>query len=313
MEANELSGVSQGIGDTAKTAIEQSTPTKAAPAIGISISNSPDLDPLGFTELHIQDAMVELARYLLVANCKLVYGGDLRQGGYTFLFSQLANQYTQPRTSGEFMVENYFAWPIHIGISKVVEYEFKANKIKIVKLDAPPGTPDPAIFLSPVTREATVIWAKSLTGMRNTIADVTRARIVIGGPVARFKGLIPGLVEEALIAIRRGQPLYLCGAFGGAVGAIISAIHTGKATALDESFQCKDPAYREFYEHWNTTESPRIDFPAINRELHQLGLSGLSRLNGLAEDENIRLFETPHIPEMIFLILKGLKAKEVLT
>ncbi len=313
MEANELSGVSQGIGDAARSAIEEATPAKIAAAIGISISNSPDLDRLGFTELHIQDAMVELARYLLVANCKLVYGGDLREGGYTFLFSQLANQYTQPRTSGEFMVENYFAWPIHVGLSKINEYEFRANKIRIIMLDAPPGTPEPNVFLKPETKEAKVIWAKSLTGMRNTIANVTRARVVIGGPVADFKGLIPGLVEEALIAIRHGQPLYLCGAFGGAVGAIIAALRTGKAGALDESFQCKDSKYKEFYEHWNNTESPRIDYQAITRELQQLGLSGLSKLNGLTDDENIRLFGTPHIPEMIFLILKGLKAKEVLT
>jgi hypothetical protein len=35
-------------------------------------------------------------------------------------------------------------------------------------------------------------------------------------------------------------------------------------------------------------------------------LAGLSTHNGLTPDENRRLFETPHIAEMIYLVLKGL-------
>jgi hypothetical protein len=54
--------------------------------IGISISNSPDLMKNGFSSTHLNDAIVEFARYFLVHGVKLAYGGDLREGGFTEVF-----------------------------------------------------------------------------------------------------------------------------------------------------------------------------------------------------------------------------------
>ena len=43
-------------------------------------------------------------------------------------------------------------------------------------------------------------------------------------------------------------------------------------------------------------------------ELQQAGVAGLN--NGLSEAENQELFETPHIPLMVSLVLKGLRARQ---
>ena len=61
--------------------------------LGISISSSPDLARLGLGELHLQDAFVEITRYLLASGGSPAYGGDLRKGGYTDLLLDLLRTY----------------------------------------------------------------------------------------------------------------------------------------------------------------------------------------------------------------------------
>lgn len=46
--------------------------------VGLSISDSPDLMSHGISNMHLDDAMVEFSRYLLVSGAKLMYGGRLK-------------------------------------------------------------------------------------------------------------------------------------------------------------------------------------------------------------------------------------------
>ena len=48
------------------------------PAIGISVSESPDMRALGLSDGHLRDAMAEIALHLLASGNSLTYGGDLR-------------------------------------------------------------------------------------------------------------------------------------------------------------------------------------------------------------------------------------------
>ena len=58
--------------------------------IGISVSDSPDLSRLGFTETHIRLAVGEIARAVFVAGGRLAYGGHLEPKGFTaFLMREL--------------------------------------------------------------------------------------------------------------------------------------------------------------------------------------------------------------------------------
>ena len=123
-------------------------------AIGISISDSPDMKVLGFGNGHLRDAMAEVATYVLASGDDLAYGGDLRENGFTWTLFELASRY--PRQPSAFVprsrenrepvdesrgirrhnvfishshadqeaatdlveqlrrVVNYFAWPVHI-------------------------------------------------------------------------------------------------------------------------------------------------------------------------------------------------------
>jgi hypothetical protein len=71
-------------------------------AVAVSVSDSPDLDVLGLSSLHLQDAATEIARHLLVAGAELVYGGDLRNDGFTLLlFELVARHWRDIRTTNE--------------------------------------------------------------------------------------------------------------------------------------------------------------------------------------------------------------------
>jgi len=51
--------------------------------------------------------------------------------------------------------------------------------------------------------------------MRNIMASNIKARIALGGQIAKYKGRLPGIAEEALIQINRKAPLFVLGGFGG--------------------------------------------------------------------------------------------------
>ena len=61
--------------------------------IAISISESHDMPALGLSDGHLRDAMAEIARHLLALGARLVYGGDLRQQGFSELLFELVSRH----------------------------------------------------------------------------------------------------------------------------------------------------------------------------------------------------------------------------
>ena len=133
-------------------------------------------------------------------------------------------------------------------------------------------------------------------------------------------------MEEAYFALKANLPTYLIGAFGGCTRAIIDALEGRKPESitldgqirLNEDFCCENSEtdktpYDERVTDFNRRAvkhgiSP-IDYAELLAVFAATGannLAALSTRNGLTPDENRRLFETPHIAEMIYLVLKGL-------
>ena len=120
-------------------------------------------------------------------------------------------------------------------------------------------------------------------------------------------GCYPGLAEEALLAKRSGKPIYLAGGFGGCTRALINALLGQKPEALTEAYQYRDAAYQAMVERHNQIPGvDPVDYTGLVGEFEGWGIAGLSRANGLTEEENRRLFETPHVIEMVCLVLRGL-------
>ncbi|MEI6947337.1 hypothetical protein V9K67_09110 [Paraflavisolibacter sp. H34] len=274
--------------------------------IGISISKSSDLASLGFADAHLENAQVEIARYLLYQGYKLAYGGDLRKEGFTRQLFMLVDNYVPLEKEKEVVLHSYLGYPIGADLTK----EEKANLKKAVHFEVLPLPPDlpampPQQMKEDKTPESRYYWFRSMSNMREKMNKAIDARIVLGGQSKGFKSKYPGIVEEVFLAMQTAKPTYLCGAFGGATQSIIEAITKKTSPRLSMNY-FTDSLYKESVALYNQKRPDEpVDYQAITTFFSNKGIEGLK--NGLTEEENKLLFSTIHIPQMISLILKGLR------
>mgnify|MGYP001276815627 CR=1 FL=1 len=277
--------------------------------VAISISDSSEIENLGFSIAHQKNLITEITRFLIIHGSNLVYGGDLRQGGYTRLFSNLVYQYRPSNEVGKTFFKNYFSFPIHLNLKTTDVLEFKKNGVEPIQVGPPAGLDiDESLFYPPSGNNNLFIWAESLTKMRHEMQSITDARIFTGGSMSNFKGKYPGLLEECIIALENNTPVYLAGIFGGITLRIIESIKGGAPEELTIEWQAsQNENYKEFVNHYNSKKTEGIiDYKFSTEFLNNYTLDRLSKNNGLTIEENERLFNTVHTSEIIFLIMKGL-------
>lgn len=274
--------------------------------IAVSISESDDLLNLGIGKSMLDDFSVELARHILAAGGKLVYGGDLRKGGFTELFSELSYKYgCAEKTSVDtnYFV-NYFSWPIYNKLNIQAESHFKNNRVDIVKVLPPEECANELknTFVCPDNEENIWLWGKALLKMREEMERNIDARVVLGGRLSGFLGRMPGICEEVLCALKVKHPIYLLGGFGGAtkmMADVVSGIADIKSL-IDKIL--KSSGYQETLNLFQS-RNETIDYGP----LEQLEIDGWKSLNnGLNKEDNEVLFHSTNIFEIIALILKGL-------
>lgn len=307
-----ISGVSEEILETID-AQEQKVFNERLPLqhkkIAISISESEDLESLGMSVIHLKDSIIEFVRHILVQGGTIVYGGDLRNEGFTEKFSELSFQYRNKKDSHHFPFINFFAYPISCNLTPIIEAEYGKNKVKIIKVQPNDNfnlAERDYQFVPPFPVENAYLWAKCLTKMRIEMNHQIYARVLIGGRNEGFKGKYAGIIEEAHIALKTNKPTYLIGMFGGATLRIIEAI-TDKKNVIDLS----SPYYnsieynslKNYFVEQNDEDCPNVE--GLNEYFKGLTWKDLN--NGLSEDENNRLFTTNHLSEIIYLVMKGLK------
>lgn len=270
-------------------------------AVGISISepDANELKALGLSHFHLQSLMLDVARQCLAQGAQLLYGGDLRPNGFTENLLALVRHHNDTLNKAFAPVVNYLAWPLQLSVDKHWEAKHM-DALSIIRLPAPVGLADS-------DSNSPLVWAQSLTEMREAMVKKVDARIMLGGKTLGFKGKYPGLVEEALLTLKAGKPLYLLGGFGGTTRVVIEALQGLNPKQLTETEQCKDSAYKgfvaEYNQRINNTELA-IDYQAVTEVLAGFGIAGLN--NGLSLAENQRLFVTINHEEAIGLVLKGL-------
>lgn len=283
--------------------------------IGLSISESIDIEKVGFSEVHFQDSLVELARYLLACGANLAYGGDVKYEGtfnYAEILFDLIENFSQEFKDEDVRVINYICYPLY----KRIPDEIKARYIKrVIFKNIDPSEIDISNDNWQVTIKGQSVkdlytWAVSLNEMRIKMNNDLYARIVMGGKVTGFKGKYPGIVEEVMLSLKSNKPTYLIGAYGGAALSVISAIKGGNPEELQISFQEGNSIYRDLIPFYNGKHSSEtINYPAVVNFFNTLGIEGLCKANGLNEDENTILFTSRNIIEIIMYILKGMKLK----
>lgn len=274
--------------------------------VGLSISDSADLAAQGMGPVHLEDAMVECARHLLTQGASLAYGGDLRPGGFTTILFELVRSHN--RAGSKERIHNFLAWPIGLRIDSAAWHEYM-DEIKDYRTSPPTDLGvDPKTYVGPDAMPGRYIWSRSLTAMRSQMNDQTAARVLLGGQVSGFKGKYPGLLEEALLALRAKKPLYVVGGFGGCARSTVDALMGGTPEAFTEPFQSAEPLFAEMAARYQADaadgKTGPIDYAGELKYLRSVGLDGLS--NGLKVDENEILAGSKNLPEIVFLLLKGL-------
>lgn len=273
--------------------------------IAISISESDNLIELGLSKECIDDLMVEITRHLLISKAKMVYGGDLRQMGYTELFKDLAFQYGAFEKSRNDVMyfTDFVAWPLYTLIPEDTHDDYRHSRVDLKFVD-PVKFPniDVSKFLCPDSTDNQYIWAENLTKMREEMEKITSCRIIAGGKTSGFKGKMAGVLEEFIIARRKGHPVYIVGGYGGCAQ-LLAEVCTGKKSA-NEFFRIalESSSYSALLDRYKSIGNP-VDYNEVKEYAQIEKLQD----NGLTLDENRTLFNSVNIMEIVSLILKGLK------
>lgn len=280
--------------------------------IGVSISEPSDreLRELGQTAQHLRLLMQDIARYGLGYGAELVYGGDLRPDGFTEFLFQEGHALQSRLKSLSVHLTNHIAWPIHITDADDVR-EWKAKHRKVASM-IEHGIPDdvsdlvasPTEFLKPTDQTSSFVWSRSLTEMRKTMITCCDFRISAGGRMTGYKGWMPGVLEEIVVAFEMGKPIFLIGGFGGVTRSVCRLIRE-KAVPEELSLAWQTASNPGLADMMRFAASRGVDYTQMYQRALEIVMNSDLR-NGLSADENARLAETPFADEVIHLILKGI-------
>lgn len=280
--------------------------------VGVSISEPSETESLelGQTVQHLRLLMQDVARYALCYGAELIYGGDLRPGGFTEFLFQEGHALQSRLKSLKVHLTNHIAWPIHLADAAALR-DWKAQHLKVatmVEHGIPEDVHDLAdsstTFLPPEGEANCFVWGRCLTEMRKSMIAECDFRISAGGRLTGYKGWMPGVLEEIVFAVEMGKPIFLIGGFGGVTRSVCQLI---KERVVPE----------ELTFDWQTDSNPLlsnmvsfaaargVDYKKLYGKFIEIVMNADLR-NGLSAEENDRLFETPFADEVIHLILKGM-------
>lgn len=278
--------------------------------IGISISEISDDYANGLSILHLQDAMVEIARYLLAGCAQLYYGGDIRyRDDFNFvnILTCLVYNHNYEYEKVKQKLMNFVPYYLRKSVPECIQSDlFQVAKFRFMEA------------LESIEYENTsdklysrYVKARDLSNMRVKMNEEINARIVLGGKKVGYVGIYPGILEEVVLAMNSGKPLYLIGAFGGITKEIIKCIIGEESKVITREYQSSHNGYDDFYNYYNRQAKNKglheIDYVYITEMLKNKGIKGLN--NGLSINDNMNLFKSTNIIYIITLILKGLLCK----
>jgi hypothetical protein len=287
--------------------------------VNLSISESDDSLGRGFPGWQVNRVTLQVVVALFGQGVGVVFGHDWREDGVMEVVHGFARQMQPPvplapaeaENSAEPLLRNILPWPDEPRLSNE-DLERLASTLRVEKA----GLPDELRRYEEAAKKEgsssplyRYIRARGLTNLRHRLNALSHARLCVGGRTAGAAGRCPGVIEEALLALQGGKPLYLAGLLGGATNQIIQAFRGAK---MPETF-CAPTQVNELYvvppvvERDPATRQDRlVDRSAVWDDFSKAGRASLSETNGLSTEENEELFSTLVLDRMIQLVLTGL-------
>jgi len=204
--------------------------------VGISISESEEMERLGFDRREMNRCVVRLSESLLAAGARLAFGHDWRPGGVMEAVAALAVRYFKVRRDdegrplSEAPIINRVEWMRQPFLAEVQRRDPVAAEEWPV--EPPPmarlleGIVDARAARQPVSGSSSheQAVADGLTEMRKELAELCDLRICLGGKVSGYSGRKPGIVEEAWLTLERARPVLASTVFGGASRVVVCGL-----------------------------------------------------------------------------------------
>lgn len=298
--------------------------SKKSLTVAISISEAEDISLYGLRLFHLDTALLEISRYLLISGIRLAYGGHLGSEGYTVKLADLLHDPTvehlrgspgDTKTPTRPQLVNYLAWPIPHNDEEKARLGSLTQVISCRRPRDIDETLDPN-FTDPISSKVTTdsgihrfAWARGLTTMRRHQIEDVNARIIIGGRLGLsshpYLGCMPGVLEEIILSIEAQQPIYLIGAYGGCAHMVCEAFKGHRLAGLTWDYHRKIPQVEELRSIYSDRNITWNDYDSIFNSLRDGGFNVLH--NGLQVEENQELAMTRSTERIVELILSGLQ------
>ena len=289
--------------------------------LGISMALADDLASIGLSPTHLECAVAEVSQMMLIGGGSILYAGapgthvpDLTTAVMDTVSSYIASVKAYAHLSGD--PEQHDIHPGNM-FSLAVPYVVLNTSESIKRLTQAANHFSgyaPILVLDENGRKIEDFddlqpWqgdsnetACALHHIRQALPQYCDARLLIGGKTRRqstdipngYIGDFPGIVEEALYTLRKGQPLFIAGGFGGAAALLAHELDLGRDLpvsdeALTEINQCD--SYREAIDEIKGQFDPTR--------------------TGLNDDDLRRLATTQRASELGALAAKGLASLPV--
>ena len=282
--------------------------------IGLSIA---DYQPDGYDKQNqdldeLKRFSQSLARHLLANKHTLIYGGDLRNDGFTQFILDEATVLRDRLQLDKLFVENYLAWPLNVKQENLKWYANYNTVVKPVSASIPDDIKslihDISTFLPPDCLENKYIWSRCLTTMREESIKSSDIRILVGGKFENYLGKMPGVLEEFLIAYKQDLVIFLVGGLGGLTKKLCISIKNRKIEEeFTEEWQMNhNDAYQDL-QKIASQHGKHTDYKNLKKVIEKIEIIELAKRSKLTIEEYERLMTTPFIDESIYLILKSIK------
>lgn len=281
--------------------------------VGLSISESHDSIQAGYPEWQVNHVTVQLVAALFGQGAGVVFGHDWRDDGVMDAVYAFARA-MQAATPGDGekedpLLRNLLPWPDQPRLTPMEQKEL-GSTLRIEEAGLPTELQPYAPEAATSRRLYTYLRSRGLTHLRQRLNETTNARLCCGGRTSSFQGRYPGIIEEALLAVHTGKPLFLVGLLGGATAQVIGAL---QGEAPPEASQTRSEI-RATYENPPARESDektwadRIVNEAEVWELFRTaGVQEIAARNALSTEENLELFRSPSFERIVELLLIGLR------
>jgi hypothetical protein len=208
--------------------------------------------------------MIEIARYLIIRNATLIYGGDLGYKKEKFNFTKiLANTFKAYNnlTTEEKKLINYSAYPF----CKNIDIRIKNSYSNVIEFEKNECIGEECDFDDIET------IANNLTQMREKITKDMEIKIAVGGKITGFSGFYPGVLEEVYLALENGKKVILVYGFGGIVDKIVKFIKGKEVEELIFEYQKNENEKLEKFLKNNKNLSKKIEnkYEKINKTIKE--------------------------------------------